>query len=157
MLNKDMSTTLKRNFGFTCSRMLLTSPTITDIVLPATLLGDTIQPSPFKQIKRPGDTISTDPIQISFLVDEDLGNYLEIFDWLLSCENGSSSSNAYLDKVSDASMVLFNNNSIRMFEFTMEGCFPTFLSELSFSNGQESSEIQTAQLTLECVKLSYTR
>jgi len=151
-----MSTTLKRNFGFTCSKMPLTEKSIIDIVLPATLLGETNQPSPYKQIKRPGDSITTDPIQISFLVDEDLGNYLEIFDWMQTCQSGATTHD-YLDKVSDATMILFNNNSIRMFEFVMEGCFPTFLSELSFSNGQEASEVQTAQMTLECVQLIHKK
>jgi len=135
--------------------MPLTEGTITDIVLPATQLGESNQPSPFKQIKRPGDSIMTDPIQLSFLVDEDLGNYLEIFDWMLSCKNTNSVT--YADSVADATMVIFNNNSIRLFDFVMEGCFPTFLSELSFSNGQEASEVQVAQLTLECVQLTHNK
>ncbi len=52
--------------------------------VPEISLEPTSQPTPFTVIPLPGDHIDYMPYQLTFKVDEDLKNYLEIHDWLRS-------------------------------------------------------------------------
>ena len=45
-------------------------------------LGVTIQPNYLRPIPVPGDTIEFGDLQLRFLIDEDLGNYMEIQKWI---------------------------------------------------------------------------
>lgn len=40
--------------------------------------------SPFTNINHPGDTIQWNQLNVTFKVDEDMRNYLEIFDWIMA-------------------------------------------------------------------------
>jgi len=51
--------------------------------LPGINLGESIFPTPFKQIPVQGDDLTFDNLEISFLVDEKLENYRELHQWLV--------------------------------------------------------------------------
>ena len=51
--------------------------------LPGINLGESIFPTPFKQIPVQGDDLTFDNLEITFLVDEKLENYREIHQWLV--------------------------------------------------------------------------
>ena len=50
--------------------------------VPAINLGEAIFPTPYKEIPVMGDTLTYDNLSISFIVDENLENYIEIHEWL---------------------------------------------------------------------------
>ena len=50
--------------------------------MPAINLGEAVFPTPYKEIPVMGDTVSYDNLSISFIVDENLENYIEIHEWL---------------------------------------------------------------------------
>ena len=50
--------------------------------VPAINLGEAIFPTPYKQIAVMGDTLTYDNLSISFIVDENLENYIELHEWL---------------------------------------------------------------------------
>ena len=50
--------------------------------VPAINLGEAIFPTPYKQIPVMGDTLTYDNLSISFIVDENLDNYIELHEWL---------------------------------------------------------------------------
>ena len=45
--------------------------------------GETTQATPLKKIPIPGDTLVYEPLQMTFLVDENLENFQEIHGWLV--------------------------------------------------------------------------
>ena len=51
--------------------------------LPGINLGESILPTPFKQVPVMGDDLTFDNLEITFLVDEKLENYREIHQWLV--------------------------------------------------------------------------
>ena len=51
--------------------------------LPGINLGESIFPTPFKQVPVMGDDLTFDNLEITFLVDEKLENYREIHQWLV--------------------------------------------------------------------------
>ena len=50
--------------------------------VPSINLGEAIFPTPYKQIPVMGDTLTYDNLSISFIVDENLENYIELHEWL---------------------------------------------------------------------------
>lgn len=54
----------------------------TSVNIPGITLGETSQDTPLKTIPIPGDTLSYSPLNVSFLIDENLENYREIHGWL---------------------------------------------------------------------------
>lgn len=61
-------------------------PTVTfftqQINVPAFQLPPTFQPNPYINIPIPGDHIVFDDLQFQFKVDEDLKNYIELYNWI---------------------------------------------------------------------------
>ena len=51
--------------------------------LPGINLGESIFPTPFKQVPVMGDDLTFDNLEITFLVDEKLENYRELHQWLV--------------------------------------------------------------------------
>ncbi len=51
--------------------------------IPAISLGEAIFPTPYKEIPVMGDTLTYDNLSISFIVDENLENYIELHNWLI--------------------------------------------------------------------------
>ena len=55
----------------------------TSINLPGIRLNTVTQPTPLKQIPVPGESLTYDGLEMTFLVDEDYENYQEIHGWLV--------------------------------------------------------------------------
>jgi len=56
----------------------------TQVNIPGITLGGTmVQPSPLKDIPIPGEKLTYEPLQMTFLVDENLENFQEIHGWLV--------------------------------------------------------------------------
>ena len=51
--------------------------------VPGITLGETLFPTPFRQIPIAGDELTYESFTISFLVDEYLENYITLHDWLV--------------------------------------------------------------------------
>ena len=49
--------------------------------LPGVSLGETPMHNPFAKIYKAGD-VTYEPLAVRFIVDEDLKNYLEVYDWI---------------------------------------------------------------------------
>ena len=55
----------------------------TAVNIPGISLGSVRQPTPFRDIPLPGDSITYDTLTMTFMVDENLENYQEIHGWLV--------------------------------------------------------------------------
>tara|TARA_B110000211_G_scaffold114579_1_gene132834 strand:- start:2265 stop:2891 length:627 start_codon:yes stop_codon:yes gene_type:complete len=55
----------------------------TAVNIPGVNLGETTQATPLKKIPIPGDTLVYEPLEMTFLVDENLENFQEIHGWLV--------------------------------------------------------------------------
>ena len=54
----------------------------TSVNLPALALSEVRQPTPFVDVPLPGTTLSYSPLNMNFLVDENLENFREIHGWM---------------------------------------------------------------------------
>ena len=131
--------------------------------IPGITLGETTLPTPLKDISMPGEKITYQPLEVSFLVDENLNNYKEIHDWMTgigfpedhkqfqtlqgtSADRfpGTTSNTAAtgssikqpLDEggiYSDATLTVLNNKNIARTEIRFQNVYPTSLGGLSYS------------------------
>ena len=100
-------------------------------------------PLPFKQINvgRVGDKINFGAFEVSYLIDEDLLNYKEIFDWL---KGNVESVHTATNHVRDLTLTIMNsaNNVTKQIKFI--DAYPTMLSSLPFDITTTDVEYLTA-------------
>ena len=120
--------------------------TIQTMVLPdVTVEGAPLQ---YKQINvgRASDKINFGSFEISYLIDEDLLNYKEIFDWLkANVETNHTETN----HVRDLTLTIMNsaNNVTKQIKFV--DAYPTTLSALPFDITTTDVEYLTAVVSFE--------
>lgn len=108
-------------------------------------------PVNFKQINvgRAGDKISFGSFEISYLIDEDLLNYKEIFDWMKSNVETKHSTTTSSDHYRDMTLTVMNssNNVTKQIKFV--DAYPTSLSSLPFDITTTDVEYLTAVATFQ--------
>ena len=149
-------------FRFKCTKLPEVEFTCQTANIPGISLGSATQPTPLVDVPIPGDKISYQSLDISFLVDENLNNYKEIHDWLigigfpqnytqfqnLQAEGsdrfpGSTRSTAPTGKsvpqplseggtYSDATLTILNSKNIAKTEIRFQNIYPTSLGSLSY-------------------------
>jgi len=120
--------------------------TIQTMILPdVTAEGAPLQ---YKQINvgRASDKISFGQFEISYLIDEDLLNYKEIFDWLKS---NVETTHTATNHVRDLTLTIMNsaNNVTKQIKFV--DAYPTSISSLPFDITTTDVEYLTAVVTFE--------
>ena len=132
--------------------------------IPSLDLGIAVQPSYLKDIDRPGDKITFGDLNLRFLVDEDLVNYMEIQNWIrglgfpesldqfqeLKDENilgpmGKSNDDIY----SDGTLQILSSNLIPKFQVIFRDLFPSNLSTVTFDATDTDIDYFTADVSFK--------
>jgi len=127
------------------------------VPIPTLTLGDYDISTPFATLPYPGDKLRYEPLSIRFRVDEDLKNYLEIHNWLVSLASPESfdqsaytsrSSSAFKngDIFSDGSLIVMTSNQNPNIRIDFKDLFPVSLTELTFD--ASISDIQYLEATV---------
>ena len=106
--------------------------------LPSVSLQETEIPNPLIRIPLAGTKLTYAPLDIRFRVDEDMNNYLEIYNWLHDIVSLGES------KIDGTLLILSSHNNTTK-EILFRDLFPTTLSALEFSTQQ--TEIEYLQAT----------
>ena len=146
--------------------------------VPGITLGDATYATPLKDISLPGEKLTYDDLNITFIVDENLENYIEIHKWLASLgfpknreqfkTHRSTTSNLPKATVgtsgdigdvkpitsdspmfSDSVLTVLSNKNNPVVECRFEDCFPTSLSSLEYSQNTTDVEYLTAEVTFK--------
>jgi hypothetical protein len=121
-------------FSFKLNR----APTLTYFVqtveLPSISLQPTIRPTPFVNIPVPGDHIQYQELSVSFRVDENMANWLEIYQWLneMGAPFSFSQYNAE-NQEPDGVLLVLDSNSRPNIEVRFYEMFPTMLGSVDFN------------------------
>ena len=70
-------------FKFSITKLPKVEFFTTQASVPGVTLGESIFPTPFKEIPVQGDQLTFDNLEITFIVDEKLENYKELHQWLV--------------------------------------------------------------------------
>ena len=131
------------NFRFQIKRAPNVNFFIQKVNIPNIFLQETYHNNPFVKIPYAGDHMEYGTLRISFKVDEDLNNYLEIHNWIrglgfpkdFSEYKAISSQNQYegTGLRSDISLIILNSTMNPNHEITFIDAFPISLSGLEFN------------------------
>ena len=135
--------------------------------IPDLQLGVAIQPNPLRDLPVPGDKVEFGDLNLRFLVDEDLKNYMEIQNWIRGL--GYPESTEQFDKLekegknvlprqykqmgdqiySDGTLQILSSNMIAKFNVNFRELFPYTLTTLDFDATANDIEYFTASVSFK--------
>ena len=152
-------------FRFTLKRSPKSAFFCNQANIPDLTLGIANQANYLRDIPIPGDKIDFGDLNIRFIVDEDLGNYMEIHNWIRGL--GYPESLSDFDKLersgfinpryegkgdniySDGTLQVLSSSSITKFQVIFQDLFPYSLSTLPFDATDTDIQYFTADVSFK--------
>ena len=142
-------------FDFVLDRLPNFTYFVQSVTLPGLILESSSVPSPYTKLSVPGNQLNFNPVSLTFLVDEDMKAWYELYNWIVQLGNpvsidkrgnlkGIAGSN--LNIVSDATLFIKSNSNNPKWKVTFTDMFPTDMGELTFST-TEGQEFMTCTAT----------
>jgi len=142
------------SFKFQIAKIPNVTYTCQSANLPQLSLGSAVQQTPFVDIPHPGDKVFFGEFIIQFLINEDMSNYKELYDWVASIgvpsggdQYGELTRRAsvykpdeYNNAFSDAALLILNSNNVPVVRLNFQDLWPTSVEGLNFditSSGME--------------------
>lgn len=131
-------------FKVVIHRLPKMSFTTQQIQVPGVNMSPVLYPNPHVKIKRPGDEVQYEAIQITFPLLEDFSNYIEIYRWIIGL--GAPQNRKQFEgiikegEVSDISIFALNSEEQVQMEFVFHDAFPVSLSSLPLDVSVMSQE-----------------
>lgn len=164
-VNKNFLSPL--NFVFSIKRSPNLNFFVQKVNLPSIRLPDLEVPNPFIPIPHPGTRLQYGDLTVTFKVDEDFQNYLEIHNWIRGIGKPDNFSEyANLAKVkeytgggihSELSLMVLNSTKAPNYEFTFRNAYPINLSDLYFDTTYQDVEYMTASVTFHYIMFDITK
>jgi hypothetical protein len=133
--------------------------------IPDLNLGIAVQPTYLKDIDQPGDKIVFGDLNLRFLVDENLENYLEMQNWIrglgypenldqfVQLESQGIIQPNYIKRsqniYSDGTLQVLSSSSIPNFQISFKDLFPYSLQTLTFDATQTDIQYFTADVSFK--------
>ena len=134
--------------------------------IPGITLGEATQPTYLKEIPIPGDHIVFDDFSLSFLVDEDLTNYMELQNWIrglgyqetlkeiydLKKEEtgiGNNTDSGLMDIYSDGTLTVLGSTQNALFKINFSDLWPYSLTTLQFDATETDVNYFTAEVSFK--------
>ena len=134
--------------------------------IPDVTLGVAQQATYLKNIPVPGDKLQYGALNLSFMVDEDMENYLQIYQWITSLGFPESldqyqelrredrfspiiDAQDPLNERSDATLMIINSDYNPSVKIKFKDMFPVSLSGIPFNATSEQQQYYTAQATFQ--------
>jgi len=112
--------------------------------LPSLTLDQPIYPmAHLAQVPLPGSQITHEPFDITFLVDQQLKNYLEIYKWMFNIVMTEDKEK----HMSDATLHFLTGNMNRTQSVKFYDIFPTVITELAGSSDDSDTDPMTCNVT----------
>lgn len=110
----------------------------TSVNIPGITLPEVAMPFRGAQSWLPGDRIDFPPLDIGFIVSENMENYIELYDWILECKRRDKpvTYDVELAVLTSANIV---NKVVRFYD-----AFPTSISGINFSTQSTDTEFVNA-------------
>ena len=147
------------NFTFRIKRLPDLNFTVQGANLPGVSIGRIDQPNPIKNAPLQGDRMFFGDLTVTFLVDENLENYREIFTWMSRVSNQGYRTGPYLYKTlrdtkpgddegfySDLTMNILTSAKNPNIRVSFTDAFPIQLSDLIFDSQADPSQFAKAQV-----------
>lgn len=119
--------------------------------IPSLAFGTSIQSNPSGiPIRRPGTAFNYEDLQVGFIVDEDLVNWLEIHEWMRSLGVSYEYPHETIDepqKVATGHLLITNSNYKPIILVNFRNIYPVFLSGIDFDSALPDTDAVIATAT----------
>ena len=122
-------------------------------VIPGLSIQQVEQPTPLHRIYSTGDRLDYSDLDLSFIVDENMNNYLEMLAWMEGIGSPNTSDEyKNLEKsedgvTSDITLTINNSSKNPNFQVTFFNCFPTSLSPVQLDVTQTDIQYPECSVT----------
>lgn len=156
-------------FRFLITKLPTVEYFVTSVNLPQiSLSGEAEINTPFKEISLGGDTVIYEDLSVEFLVDEDLKNWLEVYEWIQGIGFPESRGKQYSDTLansvsfpqsiySEAKLILLTNKSNPNIEITFQEVYPSSLSGLQFTTQETDMNVLKATAEFKFLNTTIVR
>jgi hypothetical protein len=96
-------------------------------------MSEVQMPTPFVPLKSPSK-LDFDELSITFIVDENLKNWLEIFNWMRSSTNIENYQEYTNHHLTTGNLIILNSTKNPKINVTFEGLFPRTLGSVDFTS-----------------------
>ena len=132
--------------------------------IPGINLGVAMQPTSLKAIPVPGETLTYDDLTLRFMVDEDMENYLEVWNWLnqfgfprdwgqyqqlLDEDENSKGVQTAISGMSDGTLLVYNSNYNVNLKVEYKDLFPVSLSSIQFDTTATEINYASAEVVFK--------
>lgn len=123
--------------------------------LPSITLNSVATLTPFVQVNTPGNILSFEQLSVTFIVDENMQAWRDIYAWITAMGNPTSKNKLgnlttalgrSNSMVSDAVLIVKSNSNNVNLKFSFKNIFPTELGSLQFTS-TETQEFLTTTST----------
>jgi hypothetical protein len=134
------------------------------VTIPGINLGSAIQSTYLKNLPVPGDVLSYDDLEITFNVDENMENYLELHDWLVQfgfpdnfgqyqqlLDEDSGGVQTATSGMSDGNVIIYNSKYNPIIDVRFRDLFPVSISPIKFE-----SKVDDIQYVMASAVFKYT-
>ena len=155
------------NFDLVISKLPNTRYFCTGVNIPSVNFSEATMDTKLAiQSALPGDKITFDPLTVKFVVDEDMNNYQEIFNWIMRLGPGIDPADFRtltgqvgtgitltekgdnLEMYSDATLMINTSSNNSNIEISFVDCFPTSLGAIDFTTDAQDVTYAQCDLTL---------
>ena len=154
--NQPINTSFLSPIGF--KFQLNNFPEVNYFCQSATLPGISISsisvPTPLKAIDIAGDEVTFEELTIKFIVDENMKNWLSIYDWIIGLGFPTAEGQEKYTKLAatselttDATLTVLTSNMNPQINFRFRECFPLSLSSIAFDSGGTDIDYVTADVS----------
>ena len=136
--------------------------------VPSLNLGTAVQTTPLIDLPHPGDKVTHGELTLKFMIQEDLSNYIELYNWIVglgfpktrqqfidyTSARGFLYSNSLRPtsespQLSDATLMVLGSNNTPVARFDFLECYPTSLSGMDFDVSGGGNEYFFANVTFQ--------
>ena len=138
----------------------------TSVNIPGINMGEAVFPTPFKDIPIMGDKLTYEDFNLTFFVDENLENYMQVHNWLkglgfpesiqqfIDLKRGDEytpevGAKSALNEYSDATLIIYNSNFNEISKVHFKDVFPVSLSTIEFDATAGDINYVTATVTFK--------
>ena len=149
-------------FLLTFSRIATTQYFCQTVNLPGVSLGEVVRVTPFLDMYSPGTKLTYEPLEMEFMVDEELLSWKNLYDWFTSMADPAGFEKRDVSRelqsikyFSDATLTVLSalNNPILRIQYT--NVFPLSISDIGFDTTRSADTIITAKATFRYQSYKY--
>jgi hypothetical protein len=134
----------------------------TNANVPALSQSEVLQSYGNRQAYFPGDTLDYGTFDITFIVDEELKNYIEVHNWMrknadVNVLQSTESNFSHEEKLKDIILSIQTNKNTINKQIQFSDAFPISLGDLSFTTQDTAVEYITCSVTFRYNKFEFIR